>query len=162
LRLLIILGCLIHKEKENAAASKRRIATKRLSASDGMRGECGLLASLPSKRIGFGRLEVDSRPLWSAVGPRIRGSARRESHIGVVLLLPETIRAEEDTKSQLCEQRALRVCGLAAPRGVLFRNASSGHAIPRIWVGVSLVSLRDWSGSGWSGGAVVGGVLLTE
>ena len=52
--------------------------------------------------------------------------------LGVVLLLPETDRAEEDTKSQLCEQRALRACGpRVAPRGVLFRDASSGHANPR-------------------------------
>ena len=51
----------------------------------------------------------------------------------VVLLLPETIWAEEDNKSKLFEQRTRRRAVLfAAPRWVLFSDGLSGHASLRL------------------------------
>lgn len=136
------MGCLLH-ESDSAIASKRAHGDE---ATLGVRWDARRVRApselRPGQRIGFGVQEVDSRPFGAQSVREFagrRGVVFRHT-LGVVLLLPETDRAEEDTKSQLCEQRALRVCVVVtncAPRGVLFRDASSGHAIPGFWVGVS-------------------------
>ena len=111
---LLIWVCLIHKS-DSAIASKRAHGDE---ATLGVRWDARrVLAPSESARSAH-RIRAAGGGLasfWSAVAPRIRGAARRDfSHNwGVVLLLPETVRAEEDTKSQLCEQRALRACVLS-------------------------------------------------